>query len=117
MSIYINGEKLSEQPNTLTETRKTISNTQQAINGNKQNITVGTTRSVEMGWTYIKPAFAKILEDLESGHAPVEYYNDDSKKYGELRFEGIISVTVGAYVRGGSGLVPCTVKIEEGESF
>lgn len=115
--IKLNDIKLPEQPQTLNEEPKVLADTQQAINGNKQSILSGEVKQVSMSWSYIKPDTAKMLLSLQAKAEAVKYTNDSSSLYGKLEFTGIITVKLGNYVRGGSGLVPCTVKIEEGEVY
>ena len=117
MSIYINGTALSPAPQELSEEIETISSTQQAINGNKQQVIVGTITTVKMTWSWTKPALVKFFENLSSSGDTITYRNDNSSKYGILEFTGVIKVSSGDYLRGGSGLVPLTVTIEEGENF
>lgn len=115
--ISLNGVKLPEQPQTLNEEPKTLATTQQAINGNKQSILSGVNKQVSMSWNYMRPSTAKMLLELQAQAEAVVYLNDNSPLYGRLEFTGIITVTLGEYVKGGSGLVPCKVKIEEGEGY
>lgn len=115
--IFINDNALSPAPNELSEEVETISSTQQAINGNKQQVVVGSITSVRMVWSWTTPALVKYFENLAASGEDITYRNDDSKKYGTLEFTGIISVSSGNYIKGGTGLVPLTVTIEEGENF
>lgn len=114
--IYINDTALSAMPNELTEITRTISSTQESINGNKQQVVVGSAKSVTMVWQWAKPALVKYFEQLSASGDPLTYRNDASEKYGTFEFPGIITVDPGSYIRGGTGLTPLTVTIEEGDN-
>ena len=117
-TISINNQVLTEQPTNLNESWNDVYTDQTAISGNKQRIQFPSRKRAELEWNYDSPSLVKKMRELADAGESVVYSNSYSHFYGKkVEFSGIITVSPGAYLRGGSGLSSLKIIIEEGDSY
>lgn len=115
--IYLNNTAIPMQPATLDETPAVVKTDQYSING-KLSRNVGDSRKRSaMGWTFVDQTTMAFIDSLYDSQTEVTYKNDASPRYGTLEFTGVLSVSTDKYVRGGSGLIPLSITIEEGTTY
>lgn len=115
--IYFNGQLPPQQPTTLNEDPRQVKTDQSSIDGSVSRNVLPKRKRASMTWDMVTPGTIQFFDNLYNTLAPIEYRNDTSSRFGILQFSGPMDMTGGTYIRGGSGLSPLTISIQEGTIY